>query len=98
METETNIDEHEMEGEDRRVLKMLLGGRGMRRSKLRRLAVAHLLHEGREGYENEEDETEEEGGGNEERQIVRLLFGGRMLRRNKLRKLAIAHLLRERAA
>ena len=59
MEAETNIDEHETEGEDRRVLKMLLGGRGMRRSKLRRLALAHLLHEGREGYENEEDETEE---------------------------------------
>ena len=99
MEAESAVDEPEIEGEDGRVLKMLLGGRGLRRRKLRRLVLAHLLREGREGDEGEQGEMDEEGGeGGEERQIVRLLLGGRMLRRRKLRRMALAHLLRERAA
>ena len=101
MEKESAIHEPETEGEDREVLKMLLGGRGLRRRKLRRLALAHLIREGREGGEEVEGEEgvegEEEGGG-EERQIVRLLLGGRMLRRRKLRRIALAQLLQERAA
>lgn len=93
MEPETIVDEPEVEGEERKALRLLLGGR-MRRSKLRRLALAHLLREGDEG---EEDDTEEEEGG-EERRALRLLVGGRILRRRKLRRLVLAHLLRERAA
>jgi hypothetical protein len=69
----------------------------LRRRRLRRLLLAHLIREGREGDEVEEGEGEEEGGG-DERQIVRLLLGGRMLRRRKLRRLALAHLLQEERA
>ena len=97
MEKESAVHEPETEGEDREVLRMLLGGRALRRRKLRRLVLAHLLREGHEGDEIEEEEGEEEGGG-EERQIVRLLLGGRMLRRRRLRRLALAHLLQDRAA
>ena len=97
MEKESAIHEPETEGEDREVLRVLLGGRGLRRRKLRRLALAQLLREGNEPEEIEEEEGEEEGGG-EERQIVRLLLGGRMLRRRKLRRIALAELLQERAA
>lgn len=97
MEKESAIHEPETAGEDREVLRLLLGGRALRRSRLRRLVLAHLLREGHEGDEIEEGEGEEEGGG-EERQIVRLLLGGRMLRRGKLRRIALAHLLQERAA
>src|SRR5947208_3271165 len=101
MEKETAIHEPETQGEDREVLRMLLGGRGLRRRRLRRLVLANLLREGREGEEVSEDESEGEGeeeGGGEERQIVRLLLGGRMLRRRKLRRIALAQLLQDRAA
>ena len=45
MEAESAVDEPEIEDEDRQVLKMLLGGRMLRRRKLRRMALAHLLRE-----------------------------------------------------
>ena len=45
MEKESAIHESETEGKDREVLRMLLGGRMLRRRKLRRLALAHLLQE-----------------------------------------------------
>ena len=71
---------------------MLIGGRGLRRNKLRKLAVAKLLR----GGDEDEDETIDEGEG-EENQALRMLIG-RGLRRRKLRRLALAHLLREQAA
>ena len=59
MEAESAVEEPEVESEDREVLKTLLGGRGLRRRKLRRLALAHLLRERGEGDEAEEgDEME----------------------------------------
>ena len=51
MEKETAIHEPEAEGEDREVLRVLLGGRGLRRRKLRRLMLANLLREGNEPEE-----------------------------------------------
>ena len=42
MEAESAVDEPEVEGEDRRILKMLLGGRMLRRRKLRRLSLIHI--------------------------------------------------------
>jgi len=45
MQSATIADEPEIEGEEQRALRMLLGGRGLRRRKLRRLALAHLLRE-----------------------------------------------------
>ena len=83
METETSVDEPEVEGEERRALRMLLGGRMLRGRKLRRLALAYLL---REGDEAEDDDMEEDEGGGEERRALRLLLGGRMLRGRKLRR------------
>ena len=99
MAKESAVQEPEAEGEDREVLRLLLGGRALRRNRLRRLVLAHLLRERHEGDEIEEGESEgEEEGGGEERQIVRLLVGGRALRRRKLRRMALAHILQERAA
>ena len=94
MERETILDEPEVEGEERRALRLLLGGRKLRGRKLGRIALAKLL---REGDEAEDDEMEEEEGG-EERRALRVLLGGRKLRRGKLRRLVLAHLLKERAA
>ena len=45
MEPETIVDEPEVEDEERRALRLLLGGRMLRRRKLRRLVLAHLLRE-----------------------------------------------------
>ena len=95
MDPENIVDEPETGDEERRAIRLLLGGRTLRRRKLRRLALAHLLNEGGEGAED--DEMEEDEGGEEQR-AIRMLLGGRTLRRRKLRRLALAHLLRERAA
>jgi hypothetical protein len=92
-------EEGEGGGDERQIVRLLVGGRMLRRRRLRKLVLAHLLRErGEEGYEGDEGEDEEGEGGGDERQIVRLLVGGRMLRRRKLRRLALAHILRERAA
>jgi hypothetical protein len=94
METESILDEPEVENEERQALRLLLGGRMLRGRKLRRLALAYLLGEGDEAEDNNMEE--EEGG--EERRALRMLIGGRRLRGRKLRRLVLAHLLRERAA
>ena len=49
MEPETIVDEPEVENEERQALRLLLGGRMLRGRKLRRLALAYLLREGRAG-------------------------------------------------
>src|SRR6516162_4467716 len=97
-ERESILNESEGDGEERRALRLLLGGRAVRRGRLRRLALAHLLREGGEdGDEADDDEADDDGeGGGEERRLLRLLIGGRMLRRRRLRRLVLAHLLRER--
>jgi hypothetical protein len=63
----------------------------LRRRRLRRLALAHLLKERGEGDDEAEDDEEGDG---EDRRLVRLLLGGRMLRRRRLHRLALTHLLR----
>ena len=45
METESILDEPEVENEERQALRLLLGGRMLRGRKLRRLVLAHLLRE-----------------------------------------------------
>src|SRR6516162_5518341 len=93
-ERESILNESEGDGEERRALRLLLGGRAVRRGRLRRLALAHVL---RERDEDDDDEADDDGeGGGEERRRLRLLIGGRMLRRRRLRRLVLAHLLRER--
>jgi hypothetical protein len=45
MEPETIVDEPEVENEERRALRLLVGGQILRRRKLRRIVLAHLLRE-----------------------------------------------------
>src|SRR5262245_29850378 len=91
METERLLDEPESGSEESRAIRALFGGRIMRKRRMRRLLLTHLL---RQGDESEDDEFEDEEGG-DERETLRALIGGRAIRRNKLRRLALAHLLRE---
>ena len=95
MEPDISVDQPEVEGEERRALRLLLGGRTLRGRKLRRIALAYLLREGDEAEDDDTEESEEEGGG-EERRALRLLLGARTLRGRKLRRLALAKLLGER--
>jgi hypothetical protein len=44
-EDDDAIYDDEGEGDERRALRALIGGRGLRRRRLRRLALAHLLRE-----------------------------------------------------
>jgi hypothetical protein len=88
--------EHEGEqgGDESRLVRLLVGGR-IRRRRLRRLLLAHILHDRMEDR-GEEGEEGEEGGTDEERRLVRMLIGTSMMRRRRLRRLILAHLLRER--
>ena len=91
-ERESILNESEGDGEERRALRLLLGGRAVRRGRLRRLALAHLLREGGEDGEEADDDGEGDG---EERRLLRLLLGGRMLRRRRTRRMGLASLLRD---
>ena len=46
MEAERIVDEPEGESEERRALRLLLGGKMLRKRRLRRLLLAHLLRQG----------------------------------------------------
>jgi hypothetical protein len=92
-------EEEEGAGEEHRLARLLVGSRMLRRPRLRRLLVAHLLRERSEaddeGEEGEEYEGEE--GVEKERKLARLLIGSRILRRSRVRRALLAHLVRERA-
>src|SRR5436190_8747907 len=96
MEAERIVDEPQGESEERRALRVLLGGRILRKRRMRRLLLAHLLRQEGEAEDDEteaeDDETEGEEG--DDQQTLRMLIGGRALRGRK-RRLALAHLLRE---
>ena len=65
----------------------------LRRRRVRKLILAHLLRERMEGA----DEGMEEGfGGGEEHQLARFLIASGGLHRRRIRKMILAHLLRER--
>jgi hypothetical protein len=44
-EAEEDEGEEEGSGDERQIVRLLLGGRALRRRKLRRMALAHLLQE-----------------------------------------------------
>src|SRR5678815_2347347 len=92
METENIVDEQEVGGEEGRALRVLLGGRILRKKRIRRALLAHLLRQEDEVEDNEVDD--EEGG--DEQQLLRLIVGGRAMKRRKLKQLTIAQLLRNR--
>ena len=57
----------------------------LRRRRLRRLLLGHLLRSRAEGGREDEDEDEDEDDGDRERRLARLLIGGGILRRRRLR-------------
>ena len=90
MEAERIMDVPEGENEEKRALRILLGGRLLRKRRIRRLLLVHLLRQGDEIGDSDSDEGEDD-----ERQTLRMLIGGRAIRSRKLGRLALAHLLRE---
>ena len=102
----SEAEEDEDEGEDEfgeggdsepRLMRLLIGSRMLRRGRVRRMLLAHLLRESGEA-EGDEDEDEDEfgEGGDKEHQLLRLLGGHRMRQGRRARRLLMAHLLRER--
>jgi hypothetical protein len=95
---EMGAEGEEGEGKERQLIRLLVGSRIMRRNRVRRALLAHLLSErGEADDEDTDDETAdaEEGEGGE-RKLVRLLIGSRILRRRRVRRALLAHLVRER--
>ena len=86
---------------ERRLVRLLVGGRMRRNRRLRRLLLAHLLKERMEGGEEDEgediDDEGEDEGSERARKLVGLLVVGRMRRHRQLRRLLAAHLARENA-
>lgn len=85
--------------DERQLAKLLVGSRLLRRRRVRRLVLAHLLNargeEGEDEFEDEDIESEDEGG-EDDRDVARLLIGSRMLRRRRVRRVLLAHLIKQR--
>ena len=77
--------------DEKHIMRLLVGGRMLRRRRIRNLLLAHLL---REGQEHEDDAGDE--GGSDDHRLARLLIGGGLMRRRGRRRMALAHLLGER--
>jgi hypothetical protein len=89
----------EASGGEHKLARLLIGSRILRRGRVRRMLLAHLLRERGEAGEEEdegEDEYGEDGGGGEHK-LARLLIGKRVTRRARARRMLLAHLLRERS-
>jgi hypothetical protein len=104
-EAEDEEDEGE-EGSDeegpdkgRKLVRLLVGSRLLRRRRVRRALLAHLLSERGEAEEDGEDEHEDEfaARGDGDHRLIRLLIGSRILQRRRARRMLVAHLLRERS-
>ena len=100
-------EEEEDEGEEasgeedsdkeRRLVRLLIGSRILRRRRVRRMLLAHLLRErGEAGEEEDEGEDEFAEGGDNEQRLLRLLVGHRARQGKRARRMLMAHLLRER--
>jgi hypothetical protein len=90
---------------ERKIARFLIASGILRRRLVRRMVLAHLLRERREGGEAEFEEfgggeqpgmEAEEGGPSSERKIARFLIVSGILRRRRVRQMVLAHLLRER--
>lgn len=85
-------------GGERKLARLLIGSRILRRGRVRRMLLAHLLSEKRDEAGEEEDEGEDEygeEGSGDERKLARLLIASRILRRQRVRHMLLAHLVRE---
>ena len=84
---------------ERHIVRLLIGSRMLRRRRVRRMLLAHLLRErGEAEEEDEEGEGEDEfaAEGDRDRRLLKLLIGSRILHRRRARRMLLAHLLREK--
>jgi hypothetical protein len=82
-----------------KLVRFLIASGILRRQRIRRMVLAHLLREHGEGGEHEHEHEEfegEEAGGGEDRRIVRQLVASGVLRKRRIRRMLLARLLRER--
>ena len=96
-EEDTGTDE-EGGASDGEVARLLVASRMLRRRRVRRALLAHIIKEnagGDEETDEGEDEFDDEGG--RDGAFIRMVIGSRVLRRRRVRKAVIAHLLKERA-
>ena len=85
------------------LVRALIASKILRRRKVRRAILIHLLKakaetefEGSDDSETESDEETGDEGGGEDREIVRALIASKMLRRRRVRRALLTHLLREK--
>ena len=90
-------------GEGRELVRALIASKILRRRKVRRAILIHLLKakaetefEGSDDSESEGDEETGDEGGGEDREIVLALIASKMLRRRRVRRALLTHLLREK--
>jgi hypothetical protein len=83
---------------EQELVRLMLGGKMLRRQRLRQALLAHILHErGEEESDSEAEGIEDEPeSGTDERKLARLLIGSNIVRRRRLRALMLAHVLREK--
>ena len=83
--------------EDRKLVRALIASGVLRRRRIRRALVAHLLRErGEQGDIEDEGEDYEETGGEGRDRLVRALIASGLLRNRRRRRMLLAHLRRER--
>ena len=97
-EEETDVGEEEG-GSDRELARLLIGSRMLRRRRVRRALLAHLIKEsagtGEDIEEGDGDFADDEG--DSEGSFIRLVIGSRLLRRRRVRRALLAHLMKERS-
>src|SRR5215831_11094528 len=95
--TGRNMSSATMDTEE--LARLALGGRALKNRRVRRAIIARLINENGESYEEGdegEEETGEEGGG-EDREILRALVASKALKRRRFRRALLAHLLRTKS-
>ena len=98
-EGEEGFGEEEGGTGEHKLARLLIASGILRRRRVRRAILAHLLRDRGEaedeGEEGEEGFGEEEGG-NGEHKLARLLIASRILRKRRVRRALLGHLLREK--
>jgi len=98
-EGEEGFGEEEGAGGEHKLARVLIASGILRRRRVRRAVLAHLLRE-RSEAEDEGDEGEEgfgeEEGGSGEHKLARLLIASGILRKRRVRRVLLGHLLREK--
>ena len=104
-EGESEYDEEDADADenggasDAELGRLLVASRMLRRRRVRRALLAHIISENAGGDEETgegEEELDEDGG--RDGAFVRMVIASRVLRRRRVRKAVIAHLLKERAS